>query len=219
LFEAVIFDWDGTLADTRQVILNAFHQALQVIAGLDVDDNFIERRIGVGASETFKEILTENRIEFGTSLIKKLVNEKIRIQVEQSELVRLFLGAETILESLAGKLKVGLASMNNRQVIENMIRLLDIQRFFDVVISGDDVSKSKPDPEIFLRVATRLNRPSEKCVVVEDSIFGVKAAKNANMACIAIAQGAYSTIELQNACADLVVGSLKDKKILKFILG
>jgi beta-phosphoglucomutase-like phosphatase (HAD superfamily) len=57
MFESVIFDWDGTLADTREVILASFHEALREVVKLDVADEFIERRIGVGAVWTFKEIL------------------------------------------------------------------------------------------------------------------------------------------------------------------
>jgi beta-phosphoglucomutase-like phosphatase (HAD superfamily) len=57
MYKAVIFDWDGTLADTKAPILKSFHQALHEVLGLDVSDEFIERRIGVGAAWTFREIL------------------------------------------------------------------------------------------------------------------------------------------------------------------
>jgi HAD superfamily hydrolase (TIGR01509 family) len=219
LFEAVIFDWDGTLADTRQVILNAFHEALQKIVHINVEDEFIERRIGVGASGTFKEILAENEVKFDETLIKKLVREKVKVQVKQTTSVNLFPGSQALLESLSGNVKIGLASMNNREVIDHMIEALDVKKFFQAVVAGDEVNKSKPDPEIFLRTAAKLKSLPEKSVVLEDSIFGVKAAKKAKMNCIAVVQGAYSATELKQADPDLIVHSLVERgQILNFIL-
>jgi HAD superfamily hydrolase (TIGR01509 family) len=219
MFDAVIFDWDGTLADTKDVILSSFHLALKRAAELDETNEFIERRIGVGAAETFKEILKAKGIETNSSLINQLVRIKTQVQVEKTGDVKLFPGAVKLLESLSGKIKVGLASMNNREVISNLVDVLNVSKFFDVILTVDEVSKSKPDPEIFLKTAQRLGAKPEYCVVVEDSIFGVKAAKSANMACVAVAQGAYSKMELKEANPDLVLSSLREnKKILNFIL-
>jgi HAD superfamily hydrolase (TIGR01509 family) len=220
LFDTVIFDWDGTLANTREVILLSFHQALKEVAGIDESNEFIERRIGVGASETFKEILKSKGLEVNSELIKLLVKTKTRVQVEKASEVRLFPGAKPLLESLNGKVKIGLASMNGREVINRLIRDLDVSRFFEIVLTVDDVSKSKPDPEIFLKTAFALGSTPEYCVVIEDSIFGVKAAKTAGMGCVAVAQGAYTETELEVAYPDLTVPTLCEKQaILKLILG
>ena len=61
-------------------------------------------------------------------------------------------------------------------------------------------------------------RIPEKCVVIEDSIFGVKAAKSANMSCIAVVTGVYSKVELEKEKPNLTVETLKDKQIIPFIL-
>jgi HAD superfamily hydrolase (TIGR01509 family) len=220
MFEAVIFDWDGTLADTRKVILASFHKALRDTLNCDATDEFIERRIGVGAAGTFREILQEKGISFDDALIKRLVEVKVQVEIEKTNEAELFEGAQELLESLKGKVKLALASMNNRDVIDHMLNELKVREFFSVVLTGDEVTKSKPDPEIFLKSALKLGTRPNKCVVVEDSIFGVKAAKAGKMGCAAVLTGVYSREELGKANPDLIVDSLKEKaKMLRFILG
>ncbi len=69
--------------------------------------------------------------------------------------------------------------MSNRKVIDKLLK--EIREYFDVVITADEVLQPKPNPEAFLECALELRVPPERCVIVEDSIFGVKAAKQAEM--------------------------------------
>ncbi len=218
MFEAVIFDWDGTLADTKNAILFSFHKALQHV-GADVVDDQINRRIGIGAAETFREILRVQNVQFDEELIRRLVKLKVNAELEVSDKTQLFDGALDLLNSLKGRVKLGLASMKNRPLIEYLLDSTKTRNFFDVVVAIEEIQRHKPDPEIFLKTAKELKIEPHKCIVIEDSIFGVQAAKKAKMACIAVAQGAYSKVELKDAHADLVVSSLLDKHdILSFIL-
>jgi HAD superfamily hydrolase (TIGR01509 family) len=218
MFEAVIFDWDGTLADTRKVIDASFQRVLSDLH-CKISDEFIERRIGIGAGEIFRQILRASKIQFEEALITSLVEKRIRVEIDLSSQVKLFEGAIELLESLHGKVKLALASMSNREVINYMLNVMDLRRFFDVVLTVDEVHNSKPDPEIFSKSALRLEINPTKCVVVEDSIFGVEAAKAAKMSCIAVLTGVYSREELKKANPDLIVNSLNEKDtILNFIL-
>jgi HAD superfamily hydrolase (TIGR01509 family) len=218
MFEAAIFDWDGTLADTKQVVVASFQEALNEV-NCKTSDEFIERRIGIGSAETFREILRSAKVRFDEALIKRLVKKKIQNEIDMSSGVHLFDGVIELLESLLGKVKLGLASMNDRETINHMLKTRDAWRFFDVVVTADDVGNPKPHPEIFLNCARRLETKPEKCVVIEDSIFGVEAAKAAKMRCIVVLTGVYSRRLLEKANPDLIVDSLKEKgKILNFIL-
>ena len=214
---AVLFDWDGTLADTRQVIVVTFQQVAQS-AGVTIDAEFIERRIGTGAAQTFKEILQTAGKPYDDATIKELLKRKIQAEISMSSQVKLFPGARELLESLQGKTHVALASMNNRAVIEDLLDAMKIRKFFEVVLTVEEVSKFKPDPEIFLKSAAKLGCTPEDCVVVEDSIFGVQAARAAGMGCIAVLTGVYSRAELETAKPGLIVESLTEKeRILKLI--
>jgi beta-phosphoglucomutase len=216
VFEAIIFDWDGTLADTRKVIVISFQKALKEI-NIEIPIQFIERKIGVGASETFREILRAANRRVDEKIVKQLVETKSKVQIELASEVTLFDGARELLESLRGKMKIGLASMNNRSVIMHLLQNNELTNCFDAVLTVEAVSHSKPDPEIFLKTAEQLKVMPPACVIFEDSIFGIKAAKSANMGCIAVTTGVYNEEELKVEKPDLVVESLRNPKILPFI--
>jgi beta-phosphoglucomutase len=216
MFEAVIFDWDGTLADTRKVIVVSFQKVLKEI-NLEVSNQFIERRIGVGASEIFREILHAANRRVDENIVKQLVERKSKVQIDLASEVTLFDGGRELMETLQGKVKVGLASMNNRVVIMHLLQKNELADCFNKVLTVESVSHSKPDPEIFLKTAEHLKAKPQACVVFEDSIFGVKAAKSAGMGCIAVTTGVYNEEELELERPDLVVESLRNRQILPFI--
>ena len=216
MFEAVIFDWDGTLADTRKVIVVSFQKALKE-NNLEVSNQFIERRIGVGASEIFREILHAANRRVDENIVNQLVERKSKVQIDLASMVTLFDGGRELMETLQGRVKVGLASMNNRVVIMHLLQKNELADCFDKVLTVESVSHSKPDPEIFLKTAEHLKAKPQACVVFEDSIFGVKAAKSAGMGCIAVTTGVYNEEELGLERPDLVVESLRNHQILPFI--
>lgn len=217
MFEAVLFDWDGTLADTRKAIVVSFQRALKEIS-LSVPTEYIERRIGIGASETFREILEAANRRVNEKVVKQLVERKSKLQIQLADEIALFEGTRELLEALNGKTKVGLASMNNRAVVMHLLQVNRLADYFDVVLTVEAVSHSKPDPEIFIKTAQQLKAKPQACVVFEDSIFGVKAAKAAGMSCVAVTTGVYSGKELAPETPDLTVKSLKDPRVLEFVL-
>ncbi len=216
-FQAVICDWDGTLADTRQVLVTSFQQVLEEI-GCRVEGKFIERRIGSGPHAIFREALESRSMPWSPNLLAKLQQRKIQIQITLLDTIQLFEGVITLLQALKDRMKIGLATMSNRPVIEHTLAKLAVRDYFSAIVTFDDVINSKPNPEIFLRCATLLNCQAEHCVVIEDSIFGISAAKQAHMKCIAVTSGVYSRIELEKHNPDLIVEALTEyPKILRYI--
>ncbi len=218
MLDAVLFDWDGSLADTREVILLSFKGALKKI-GVVVPDAFIERRIGIGAEETFVEIIRAQNKRYAKNLVRCLVHEKIQSEIKFSGRVKLLPGAVELLKSLNGKLKLALTSMNNKPVIDHLLEELNIREFFDVILTVEDVTNFKPNPEIFLKCSSLLGVSPGKCLVVEDSLFGVQAGKAAGMKCLAVLTGVYGEAELAKANPDMILESLSDTtRVLNFIL-
>jgi HAD superfamily hydrolase (TIGR01509 family) len=217
MFEAAIFDWDGTLADTMPVVVFSFQKVLRGI-GCVVSDEFLVRRIGIGARNMFKDALQLNNIVFDEAMVDGLMEKKLKIQTELFGNINLFEGATELLDSLRFKLKIGLATMSNRPVINRLLRMKGLDGYFDFVITADEAKNPKPDPEIFVKCALKLGCTPENCVVFEDSVFGVVAARSANMKCVAIPSGAYTKTELEKEKPDLIVDSLNEtKKILDFV--
>jgi HAD superfamily hydrolase (TIGR01509 family) len=218
LSDAVIFDWDGTIADTTHAVVTSFQETLRRI-GVEVEDTFIEKRIGIGAINTFKEALEAAGKPYTERMLEELVRHKIAEQVNLADTVTLFDGAIELLDSLRDKVAIGLASMNNRKVILNLLKKMRLTEYFQVVITADEVKHPKPCPDIFLECARMLGCSPERCVVVEDSVFGLEAARRAGMKCIAVPTGAYTRRQLEKLKPDLVVSSLKERqKVREFIL-
>jgi HAD superfamily hydrolase (TIGR01509 family) len=219
MIKAVIFDWDGTLADTKKAVVQSFQKVLSE-AGCRISDEFIERRIGIGTKKTIIEAFRECHIRLDVSTLEKLAKEKIQIQAELTDIVNLLEGATELLETLQGRTKIALATMSNRKVVDKLLPEKRIEGYFEVVVTADDIAKPKPDPEVFLVSAAKLGVKPEDCVVVEDSVFGVRAARAAEMKCIAVASGVYSRGELEEENPDLTIDSLVEKeRILSFVFG
>ena len=153
-----------------------------------------------------------------TKKLQRLVERKSELEIELTNQVTLFPGARELLDTLLGKIKIGLASMNNYSVISHLVKAKDLEKYFSVVLTADSISHSKPNPEIFLKTANKLGAKPECCVVVEDSLFGVKAAKSAKMGCVAVLTGVYSRQELEGEKPDLIVQTLEDKRVATYIL-
>jgi beta-phosphoglucomutase len=217
MIKAVIFDWDGTLADTRKAVVQSF-QTVLTKAGCTVTKEFIERLMGVGTKKTILEAYKQCDMRINVEKLENLSKEKVRIQAELTDLVQVFDGVTELLDALQTKTKLAVATMSGRAVIDKTLAEKKLQGYFETVISADDINNPKPNPEIFLKTAKTLGVLPKDCVVVEDSIFGVKAAKDAKMKCIAVSSGVYSNQELQNEHPDIVVeGVWKKERILRYI--
>lgn len=219
MFCAVIFDWDGTLANSRDAVVASFQKIFKE-AGIAVSDEFVEKRIGIGSRNVIRDSLKASNITYDDRLLEELRSKKIEAEMALAAKVKLFDGAKDLLDCLSGRIAMVLATMNDRAIINDLLEKKEIGKYFKVVIAADEVAKPKPDPEIFLTAAARLKCNPRECVVLEDSIFGVKAAKAASMNCIAVSTGVYSIAELQSENPDLIVRSLKEReRILSFIFG
>ncbi len=200
-----IFDLDGVIVDTAKYhFLGWSFIAEKFGANLSPSDN--EQLKGLSRMDSLKKLLEIKDISISD-------DEKIRLATLKNdyyiELIQglspkdILPGVIDIMRLLREKgisIALGSSSKNARFILER----LEIENYFDVIIDGNDVTKAKPDPEIFLMSAKRLDIKPSECVVLEDSASGIEAASRGGMKSI----GVGSTSILSKA--NIVVASLKE---------
>jgi HAD superfamily hydrolase (TIGR01509 family) len=126
----------------------------------------------------------------GVAASLEVLNERHRMVAEKyfSEIedIKPVDGLVDVLEELKVRgLLMAVASSSLRSVIDIILKKTGLEKYFDVIVSREDVKEGKPSPDIFLHAASLLNAGPEKCIVIEDSSNGIKAAKAAGMFCVA----------------------------------
>ncbi|BAO54424.1 beta-phosphoglucomutase [Nonlabens marinus] len=185
--KAFIFDLDGVVVDTAKFHFVAW-QRLAVSLGINFTEEENEQLKGVSRVRSLEKILKWGNKEidqktFEEKLIQK--NEEYLEMVETLTQEDILPGVHDFLLRLRESeqpIALGSASKNARPILKK----LGIYDLFDAIVDGTDVSKAKPDPEVFLNACQLLNMPAKNAVVFEDSIAGVQAANNAGMISIGL---------------------------------
>ena len=184
---AIIFDLDGVLCFTDKYHYQAW-KALADELGIYFDEKINDRLRGVSRMASLEIILEksdklytqEEKVNFTekkNTLYRQLLQNMSPADV--SEEVRQTLQA---LKQKGYRIAIGSSSKNTQFIINQ----IDIASYFDAVADGNDITYSKPDPEVFLKAAAKLGIPPEECAVVEDADAGIKAAKAGNMLAFAL---------------------------------
>lgn len=183
--KAVIWDMDGTIFDTERIVLESWDEVCRA-DGYGDARSVILSCIGRNIRES-NDILKQN---FGDRFDVPVMRERQKI-VMQRRINEFGLPIkEGIPDALAWvmekELPMALASSSDHEKILSHLEHSDLKKYFRVIVGGDQVTKGKPDPEIFLRAAQQLRILPENCVVFEDSGNGVLAASRAGMRVVMI---------------------------------
>ena len=187
--KGVIFDLDGVIVDTAKFHFLAWRKLANDL-GFDFTEEQNEQLKGVSRVESLNKILSWAEMELSEDEFKRqmaLKNENYLSYVSEMDEREILPGVEKIIDYLLENnipFAVGSASKNARTILKK-INLLEK---FDAIVDGTDVSKAKPDPEVFLIAAEKLNIRPENSIVFEDSVAGVRAANNAKMISIGIGE-------------------------------
>ncbi|QZE14023.1 beta-phosphoglucomutase [Halosquirtibacter laminarini] len=187
--KACLFDLDGVIVDTAKYHYIAWKELAQEL-GFDFTEEDNERLKGVSRMRSLdilleignKSLSEQEKLHYAD---KKNVNYVSYIQkMEEDEILP---GVKEFLTSLrANGIKIALGSASkNAPLILNQIGLTS---YFDEIVDGNSVSKAKPDPEVFTKGANLLNVTAEECVVFEDAVAGIEAAKAGGMYCIGVGE-------------------------------
>ncbi|HSR44687.1 MAG TPA: HAD family phosphatase [Acidimicrobiia bacterium] len=199
----IIFDCDGVLVDSEELAWSAWREALAP-HGIEILDEEVAFLSGRTEQDAFRHFSGRGDLppyeEFWP-----LLADRVRTLFEQY--LEAFEDAADTLEVLhAQGRSIAVASSSPRERLDLSLRSTGLDRFFDVVVAGDEVVNGKPAPDIYLAAAAGLGVEPGECVAVEDAPAGISAGKAAGMRVVAVLRGGYAPDQLGEA--DLIVPRL-----------
>ena len=195
-FSAVIFDADGTLFDTEQMMYEVW---TEIGRDMDISMTVPEYLHYVGLNRKAVLDVMRQRIspDFDGAQFMVRCVDRLSQRIEE-EGVPLKPGVREILELLRGKgIPVGLATSTHRVRTDRRLELCALGEYFSATVTGDEVSRGKPDPEIYRSVCEKLHVPPEACLAVEDSRNGILSAHHAGLSVAMIPDMVPPTAELK----------------------
>lgn len=187
-----IFDLDGVIVDTAKFHFLAWHKIAQEL-GFELTYELNEQLKGVSRTDSLMKILTWSNVSVSESKFEELAytkNQHYLKFVEQMTQDDILVGVKPFLEQTQSKnikIALGSASKNARLILTK----LGIISFFDVIIDGNNVSKAKPDPEVFVLAAQKMGLCNTECIVFEDAAAGIEAAQKAQMLAVGIGDSQF----------------------------
>lgn len=176
--QGVIFDFDGTLVDTMPIHYEAYRQVFEAM-DLDLTTADFFENIGGRAQETIPKFLRGRRSPLSVKEIHGRKKETLARLLETEPLQPL--GASLLLPLFSGRVPIAIASSGSRPGIERILTRLAWAHYFEAVVTGEDVDRGKPEPDLFLLAAEKLGLKPELCLAFEDTDDGVASATRAGM--------------------------------------
>ncbi|MBP8304805.1 MAG: HAD family phosphatase [Phycisphaerae bacterium] len=214
MLKAVIFDFDGVITDSEALHLRAFNQVLAPFGVQFTTQEYYQKYLGLSDKDCTETLIASNILHVPASRVEDLLARKKKayavLAATEGQIID---GVRPFLKMLADH-KVSLAICSGALLaeIEATLNRAGLGSTFPVIVSADQVSTGKPDPEGFLLTLRRLNETNgpvraDECVVVEDSHWGLEAARAAGMHTLAVTNS-YPVDQL--AMADRVVKRLDE---------
>ncbi len=182
LSDGLIFDCDGTLADTMPLHFIAW-QATFNRHGIDFSEDRFYAMAGQPTVQIVETLLVEHGIEGDANAIAE---EKETAFLKNLDEVQPVKPIVEIAQQYRDTHPMGVGSGSSRDVVIKILNQIGLTDFFDCVVGSEDTPRHKPEPDVFLEVARRIEIKPERCCVFEDADLGVEAAKRAGMACFDI---------------------------------
>ena len=209
--QGVIFDMDGVIFDTERFYLDCCIPAAEKL-GMERIEEVSFRCIGLTKEETDRRMLEFYGPDAPLDDFEREVSAVFRQRYEELKHMPVKPGAEALLSWLKQRqVPLALASSTRIAIVTQELKDAGLYGYFDVIIGGDMVSRSKPEPDIFLKAAELLGEKPDNCIVIEDSFNGIRAAKAAGMTAVMVPDQLEPDEEMRNL-ADIILPSLTDVK-------
>lgn len=181
---AVIFDLDGTVVDSMWVWKDIDIEYLKRF-GMDLPDDLQDAIAGISVTQT--AVYFKERFKISDSIDKIIADWNEMAKDKYSHEVPLKAGALEFIKYLKyNNIPCAIATSNSTDLTRAVLESHGLKGYFDVVLTGEDIHKGKPDPDVYIETARLLNVKPEECLVFEDIPLGIIAAKAAGMSCVAI---------------------------------
>jgi beta-phosphoglucomutase len=201
MIRGVVFDFDGVIVDSHPVHKRAWRKFLKSVGRTASEEELQFVLDGRKRADILRHFLGD----LDPELMIRFGHRKEQFFRDEAGDVQTVDGLLSFLEDLedAG-VAIGVASSGSGSRVNFLLDQLDLKKHFQVIITGDEVKKGKPDPSVFLRAAQALQEDPGELLAFEDAVSGVKSAKAAGMKCVGIAQPDRASVLLDSG-ADHVV--------------
>jgi beta-phosphoglucomutase family hydrolase len=208
MIKAIIFDMDGVIINSIPAHIKAWEIPLSKYGVNFKAENFYEefQRCNGMTTKDFGKLFKERyNIKVDDKVLSDSKHENYINLIKNIEVFDNVLEFIKLLKEKGFQLAI--ATSEPKKIVDIVVEKFELNKYFKIIITVDQVEKPKPDPEIFIKAANALGVSPEQCIVIEDSPAGVKAAKSANMKCIAITN-TNKEIDLQEA--DFIINNIND---------
>ncbi len=196
-----IFDLDGTLVDSVYEHVLAWQEALDA-EGIELSVWRIHRKIGMSGGLFTNQLLRETKVDITDDRVERLRRHHAAAYQRLSGKIRPLPGARELLRALSDAgIPWAIATSGRMETAAHNLAALGVDARTNVVITRDDVKYAKPDPDLFLAAAAKLNAPIATAVVVGDSIWDMLAARRCQALGVGLLSGGYGLDELERAGA------------------
>lgn len=214
MLKAIIFDCDGVIADTEPLHFATFQKILAEEGILVTEQDYFDRYLALDDRGCFTQAHADNSKDISSDKLSELIRRKAAfVEIVIRERLELFPGVAFFIRQAARRYPIAIASGALRHEIDLILHHGGVRDYFQAIVSAEDVTRGKPHPEPFLKALSLINSEREEaieprhCLVIEDSIHGVRAAHEAGMLCLAVTNS-YDRDALSRA--ERVVESLED---------
>lgn len=185
--KAVIWDVDGTMVDSQPLHDRSWNKALAEYgySFADISPEILKHKAGKKPINIAEEFVTDIKLLISPSELFKIKNEYFMSAI-RNELEPMSDLTETIKSMNQSGYRQAIGSSMTAEYVSLILDMYQLKNYFEIIVTGEQVTKGKPDPEIYLSVSKKLKLQPNECVVIEDATSGIKAAKGAGCLCIAL---------------------------------
>ena len=172
--DTVLFDFDGTIMDTNEVIIQSWQETFRTLAGREEDRDVLLKTFGEPLEYTMRNFFPEVPVEKGLEIYRGYQRDNFLNDIQ------LFPGIRDLLDELSARqIKMALVTSRLKHTTMQAIDKFDMEKYFGYVVTADDVTRHKPDPQSALIALDRIGSQPDQTIMIGDTLFDILCARNA----------------------------------------